>query len=91
MVTEEEFHRECGTNVLGSILTIREALKHFPQTGGSIINISSIASKNPVPTFGHWYDFRNPRQWHRPSEASHALLFVDVASRYAFALGAIAS
>jgi 3-oxoacyl-[acyl-carrier protein] reductase len=49
MVTEEEFHRVFGTNVLGSILTIQEALKHFPQNGGSIINISSIASENPVP------------------------------------------
>src|SRR5689334_7273121 len=49
MVTEEEFRREFDTNVLGSILTIQEALKRFPRTGGSIINISSIASENPVP------------------------------------------
>jgi 3-oxoacyl-[acyl-carrier protein] reductase len=48
-ITEEEFHREFDTNVLGQILTIQEALKHFPASGGSIINISSIASKNPVP------------------------------------------
>jgi 3-oxoacyl-[acyl-carrier protein] reductase len=26
----------------------QEALKHFPETGGSIINISSITSENPV-------------------------------------------
>src|SRR5262249_37644432 len=48
-ITEKEFHREFDTNVLGPILTIQEALKHFPASGGSIINISSIASENPVP------------------------------------------
>jgi 3-oxoacyl-[acyl-carrier protein] reductase len=48
-VTEKEFHREFDTNVLGPILAIQEALKHFPASGGSIINISSIASENPVP------------------------------------------
>jgi NAD(P)-dependent dehydrogenase (short-subunit alcohol dehydrogenase family) len=48
-ITEREFHREFDTNVLGPILTIQEALKQFPASGGSIINISSIASENPVP------------------------------------------
>jgi 3-oxoacyl-[acyl-carrier protein] reductase len=36
--------------VLGTILCAQEALKYFPRTGGSVINISSIASNNPVPT-----------------------------------------
>ena len=48
-VTEDEFHREFNTNVLGPILTIQHALKHFGPDGGSIINISSIVSENPVP------------------------------------------
>jgi 3-oxoacyl-[acyl-carrier protein] reductase len=48
-VTEEEFRRAFNVNVLGPLLGIREALKYFPQTGGSIINISSIASENLVP------------------------------------------
>jgi 3-oxoacyl-[acyl-carrier protein] reductase len=48
-ITEEEFRREFDTNVLGQILTIQEALKHFPASGGSVINLSSIASENPVP------------------------------------------
>lgn len=48
-VTEAEFHREFNTNVLGPILTIREALKHFGPKGGSVINISSVAGANPVP------------------------------------------
>lgn len=29
-ITEEEFHREFDTNVLGPILAIQEVLKHFP-------------------------------------------------------------
>jgi 3-oxoacyl-[acyl-carrier protein] reductase len=44
-VTEEEFHREFNTNVLGSLLMIREAVKYFGPSGGSIINIGSIASE----------------------------------------------
>jgi 3-oxoacyl-[acyl-carrier protein] reductase len=48
-ITEREFHREFDTNVLGTILATQEALRYFPRSGGSIINISSIASENPVP------------------------------------------
>jgi len=48
-VTETEFHREFNTNVLGTILTTQEALKHFGPKGGSVINISSVASTTPVP------------------------------------------
>ena len=48
-VTEDEFHREFNTNVLGSILTIQEAVKHFGPDGGSVINISSVASESAPP------------------------------------------
>jgi 3-oxoacyl-[acyl-carrier protein] reductase len=48
-ITEEGFHRHFNINVLGTILAIQEAVKHFPRSGGSIVNISSIASENPVP------------------------------------------
>jgi 3-oxoacyl-[acyl-carrier protein] reductase len=48
-ITEKEFHREFDINVLGTILATQEALRYFPSSGGSIINISSIASENPVP------------------------------------------
>ncbi|TIM13171.1 MAG: glucose 1-dehydrogenase [Mesorhizobium sp.] len=48
-VTEAEFHREFDTNVLGTILTIPEAVNHFGAGGGSVINISSVASLNPQP------------------------------------------
>jgi 3-oxoacyl-[acyl-carrier protein] reductase len=48
-ITEKEFHRHFDINVLGTILATQEALKYFPRSGGSIINISSISSENPVP------------------------------------------
>jgi 3-oxoacyl-[acyl-carrier protein] reductase len=48
-VTEAEFHRTFNINVLGTVLMIQEALKYFGPEGGNIINISSIASKNPPP------------------------------------------
>ena len=48
-VTEREFHRHFDTNVLGPILAIQEAVKHFGPTGGSVINIGSIASRNATP------------------------------------------
>lgn len=48
-VTEEEFHREYNVNVLGTLLATQEALNHFGAEGGSVINISSVVSKSPVP------------------------------------------
>jgi len=48
-VTTEEFNRQFHTNVLGPIFTTAEALKHFPETGGSIINISSVIATSPSP------------------------------------------
>ncbi len=47
-VVATEFYREFGINVLGTILCIKEATKYFGDNGGSIINISSVISKNPV-------------------------------------------
>jgi 3-oxoacyl-[acyl-carrier protein] reductase len=43
-ITEEEFHRQFNINVLGTILATKEAVKHFGQDGGSVINISSTSS-----------------------------------------------
>jgi 3-oxoacyl-[acyl-carrier protein] reductase len=48
-VTEDEFHREFNTNVLGLILATREAAKYFGAEGGSVINIGSVASWNAPP------------------------------------------
>ncbi|MDP9076711.1 MAG: glucose 1-dehydrogenase [Bacteroidota bacterium] len=43
------FHQSFNVNVLGPILTIQAALKLFGDKGGNIINISSGASKYPLP------------------------------------------
>ena len=48
-VTEDEFHREFGVNVLGLILATREALKYFGVDGGSVINIGSTATSLTPP------------------------------------------
>ncbi|MBX2995313.1 MAG: glucose 1-dehydrogenase [Bdellovibrionaceae bacterium] len=48
-VTEEEFQRQFNTNVLGIMLTTREAVKHIGPEGGSIINVSSVVSTSPMP------------------------------------------
>jgi 3-oxoacyl-[acyl-carrier protein] reductase len=47
--TEEEFHRQFNTNVLGLILTTQEAVKLFAENGGSVINIGTAASQTGVP------------------------------------------
>jgi 3-oxoacyl-[acyl-carrier protein] reductase len=48
-ITEDEFHRQFNTNVLGPILATQEAVKQFGPEGGSIINISSVASEFGMP------------------------------------------
>ena len=39
------FRHQCAWNDAGA----QQAIKHFPKEGGSIVNISSIASESPVP------------------------------------------
>jgi len=48
-ITEEHFNKQFGLNVLGLLLTTQEAVKHFTDKGGSIINISSVAARG-LPT-----------------------------------------
>jgi 3-oxoacyl-[acyl-carrier protein] reductase len=43
-ITEDEFHRQFNINVLATLLATKEAVKHFGPNGGSVINMSSIAS-----------------------------------------------
>jgi 3-oxoacyl-[acyl-carrier protein] reductase len=50
-MTEEEFHREFDTNVLGPLLVIRESLRHFGPRGGSVVNIGSAASRLHPPDY----------------------------------------
>jgi 3-oxoacyl-[acyl-carrier protein] reductase len=49
-ITEEHFHRQFNTNVLGLLLATQEAVKLFGPEGGSIINIGSTASSLTPPT-----------------------------------------
>jgi 3-oxoacyl-[acyl-carrier protein] reductase len=46
---EAHFRKIFDLNVLGLLLTTKEAVAHMNGRGGSIINISSIASKSPAP------------------------------------------
>jgi 3-oxoacyl-[acyl-carrier protein] reductase len=48
-ITEDHFHKQFNLNVLGLILATQEAVKQFGATGGSIINISSVASTAAPP------------------------------------------
>src|SRR6516165_1667254 len=48
-VTPALFHKMFDLNVLGLILACQEAVKHFGPGGGSIVNISSVASTIRMP------------------------------------------
>ncbi len=48
-VTAEDYHRQFDTNVLGLLLTTKAAVPLFPETGGSVINISSVVSTLAPP------------------------------------------
>ncbi|HEY9619924.1 MAG TPA: glucose 1-dehydrogenase [Chroococcales cyanobacterium] len=54
-ITEEHFHKQFDLNVLGLILTSQQGAKYFGSEGGSIINISSIAS-TAAPATGSVYN-----------------------------------
>jgi 3-oxoacyl-[acyl-carrier protein] reductase len=43
--TDERIHKMLDTNLWGTIITCREALKHFGNDGCSIINIGSMSSE----------------------------------------------
>jgi 3-oxoacyl-[acyl-carrier protein] reductase len=47
-VTEADFRRQFDINVLGTILATQEAANHFGPEGGSVINLSSVVSINPM-------------------------------------------
>src|SRR5438309_1072128 len=48
-ITEEHFHKHFDLNVLGLILASQAVVKQFGPAGGSIINISSVASTLGFP------------------------------------------
>ena len=48
-VTEEDFHRQFNTNVLGTLLATREATRYFGPEGGSVVNVTSVVSVGAIP------------------------------------------
>src|SRR6201984_921017 len=58
-VSEQEFHRQFNTNVLGTFLMIEAALAAFEAEGGSIINIGSTASVAAYPTLSIYVAAKN--------------------------------
>lgn len=48
-IAAEEYKRLFDTNVLGVLLATKAALPLFPETGGSVINISSAVSRMAPP------------------------------------------
>lgn len=48
-VTEEHCHSHFNLNVLGLLLTTKEAVKYLGDEGGSIINIRSGVNTMPPP------------------------------------------
>jgi 3-oxoacyl-[acyl-carrier protein] reductase len=49
-ITEEQFHQQFNTNVLGLLLATQQAAKFFGPEGGSVINIGSTATQVTPPT-----------------------------------------
>ena len=49
-ITADHFHKQFNLNVLGLLLTTKEAVKLIGPEGGSIINISSIVGQMPAAT-----------------------------------------
>src|SRR5438034_5406855 len=49
-ITTEHFRKQFDINVLGLLLTTQEAVKHFGPSGGSIVNIGSVAATQAPPT-----------------------------------------
>lgn len=48
--TVESYRKHFDLNVLGLLLATREAVKHFADRGGSVINISSVVSELAPPS-----------------------------------------
>ena len=48
-ITEDSFHKQFNLNVLGLLLSTQKAVEHFDSTGGTVINVSSVAGISPAP------------------------------------------
>jgi NAD(P)-dependent dehydrogenase (short-subunit alcohol dehydrogenase family) len=51
-ITDEHIRLEIGTNLIGPIYCIREAIPHLKKSTGHIVNISSIGVKVPFDMMG---------------------------------------
>ncbi len=49
-ITAEHFYKLFDLNVLGLLLACQSAVNNFSPSGGSIVNISSVASTSHIPT-----------------------------------------
>lgn len=47
--SDEDVRAMLDSNVVGTIRMSQAAIRHFPTAGGSIVNIGTISSQNPVP------------------------------------------
>ena len=52
-LTDEAFQRSFDVNLKGMWLTCKHALRALRETGGSIVNISSMAARNAYPLVGY--------------------------------------
>ncbi len=83
-ITPEHFHKQFDINVLGLLLTTKEALPLFGPEGGSVINIGSVVGSMPVPggavycstKAARWMRlrFRFRRSWGRRASESIRLI-----------------
>ena len=48
-ISAELFHKQFDLNVLGLLLATQEAVRHFGPSGGSVVNISSVAATSAPP------------------------------------------
>lgn len=48
-VSEDSFHKQFNLNVMGLLLTTKEASKYFGAAGGSVVNVSSVVSTLTPP------------------------------------------
>lgn len=48
-IIAEHYHKLFDVNVLGLLLTTQEAVKHFGDAGGNVINISSVVATLAPP------------------------------------------
>ncbi|MCZ4059414.1 glucose 1-dehydrogenase [Pantoea sp. LMR881] len=54
LLTRDEMQQQINVNLLGTILMCQHAIRHFPERGGTIINLSALNSQNSTPGSVLW-------------------------------------